>query len=135
MLRRSLLLSLLGCTAPALGCEEGVVLSERLQVDNPADFYLVEIQRAHGDNLVGTVLRSFGGVLAPGRTLSIQFTQSGIADSDCAVEFSAGQRYLLKGRLSGGALQVSRYNSHNIPEQHERFASYLRDIEAATATE
>jgi hypothetical protein len=120
-------LSVIAC--PALACEVGVV-SEHLAVDAAADYYLVAIKRAHGDNLIGTVERSFGGVLAAGQTLSIQFVENELADSVCPVEFSAGQTYLLKARVAGGALQISRFNIHNIPTDHARFQTYIEDIES-----
>ena len=112
-------------------CEQEVVYSEHLNVDSAGNYYLVEIKRAHGDNLVGTVERSFGSGLSRGQTVSIQFVQSELADAVCAMEFAVGQTYLLKARLLGGALQISRYNSHNIAEDHERFSTYVRDIESA----
>jgi hypothetical protein len=115
---------------PVFACEAGVV-SEHLAVANVADFYLVEIKRAHGDNLIGTVERSFGDLLAPGQTLSIQFVETDLPGAVCPMEFSVGQTYVLKARLVGGALQISRFNSHNIPADHARFATYLQDIEAA----
>lgn len=114
---------------PALACEEGVV-SEHLAVDDAANYYLVEIKRSHGDNLIGTVNRSFGAVLAPGQTLSIQFVETALADAVCPMEFSVGQTYLLRARVAGGALQISRFNSHNVPADHARFQTYVADIEA-----
>src|SRR5262245_45937300 len=94
-MRRTLKLALLLIIAPlrTLACEPGVV-SEHLTVDDVADYYLVEVKRAHGDNLIGTINRSFGGVLAPGQTLSIQFVENELADSVCPLEFSVGQTYL-----------------------------------------
>ena len=112
-------------------CEQEVVYSEHLNVDSAGNYYLVEIKRAHGDNLVGTVERSFGSGLSRGQTVSIQFVQSELADAVCAMEFAVGQTYLLRARLRGGALQISRYNSHNIAEDHERFGTSVRDIESA----
>ena len=124
---------LLAMPCEAFACEQTVVLSERLQVDDPGAYYLVRIQRAHGDNLVGTITRSFGGTVAAGQTVSIQSTQDALADATCALEFSSGKTYLLKTQVRGGALQISRYNSHNVAADHERFATYVRDIETAAA--
>ncbi len=113
----------------AFACEPGVV-SEHLAVDDAANYFLVEVKRAHGANLVGTVNRSFGEVLAPGHTLSIQFVENELPGAVCAMEFSVGQTYLLKARVAGGALQISRFNSHNVPADHARFQTYVEDIEA-----
>jgi hypothetical protein len=123
-------LALLLAAPAAFACEEEVVYSEHLAVDSAANYYLVAIKRAHGDNLIGTIERSFGDVLAPGQTLSIQFAESGLADAVCPMDFSAGQTYLLRAHPAGGALQISRFNSHNIPADHERFQTYVHDIEA-----
>jgi hypothetical protein len=114
---------------PAFACEPGVV-SEHLAVDDAANYFLVEVKRAHGDNLVGTVNRSFGEVFAPGHTLSIQFVEDELAGAVCPLEFTVGHTYLLKARVAGGALQISRFNSHNIPADHARFQIYISDIEA-----
>ena len=102
-------------------------------VVDPADYYLVEIRRAHGANLVGTIRRAFGGQLAPGRTVLIQLVEEGLADAGCALEFAAGESWLLHASVAGSALRVSRFNSHNVPSGHERFAGYLDDIEKAAA--
>jgi hypothetical protein len=116
-------------SAPA--CEQEVVLSEHLNVDRASSYYLVEIRRAHGDNLVGTIQRSFVGGLPAGRTVSIQFAQNELADAICPMDFVVGQSYLLKAQARGGALQTSRFNSHNVPAEHERFGTYVQDIESA----
>ena len=126
-------LSLLVVSVSALACEEGVVLSEHLQVDDAATYYVVDIQRAHGDNLVATVRRSFGGPWLPGQTVTIQFEQQGLADAGCVLDANAGETWLLKARSSGGALRVSPFDSRNLPEKHERFSTYVADVEAAAA--
>jgi len=125
-------LLLLASSFPILACEQEVVFSEHLKVDSASNYFLVDIQRAHGDNLVGTISRSFGGALVSGQTVSIQLTaQNELADAICAMEFAVGQTYLLKARVTGGAFQISRFNSHNIPADHERFQTYVQDIESA----
>ena len=114
-------------------CEEEVVYAEHLTVDSTDNYYLVAIKRAHGDNLVGTIERAFGGTLAAGQTLSIQFNETALVDAACAMEFTVGKTYLLRARPVGGALQISRFDSNNIPADHARFATYVRDIEATPA--
>jgi hypothetical protein len=121
---------LLSTPAAVFACEEEIVYSEHLAVDSVDNYYLVTIKRAHGDNLIGTIERSFGGVLAPGQTLSIQFAEAGLPEAVCPMEFSVGKTYLLRARPAGGALQISRFNSHNIQAGHERFQTYVHDIEA-----
>lgn len=117
----------------AVACEQAVVFSEHLIVSDARDYYLVEIRRAHGDNMVGTIARPFGGALSSGETVSIQFTQSHdeLADAVCPMQFNVGQTYLLKAGTQGGALQISRFNSHNVADDHERFQVYVHDIIAA----
>lgn len=127
------LLSLPFIPVAALACEQSVVLSEHLQVDDAAAYYVVEIQRAHGDNLVATVRRNFGGPWLVGQTVMIQFEQQGLADSGCALDANVGETWLLKARSSGGALRVSPYDSRNVPVNHERFSTYVSDVEAAAA--
>lgn len=127
------LLSLLFVPVSALACEQSVVLSEHLQVDDAADYYVVEVQRAHGDNLVATVRGSFGGSWLVGQTVTIQFEQQGLADTRCVLDANAGETWLLKVRSSGGALRVSPYDSRNVPENHERFSTYVSDVEAAAS--
>ena len=127
------LLSLFFVPVSALACEQGVVLSEHLQVDDASAYYVVEVQRAHGDNLVATVRRSFGGPWLPGQTVTIQFEQQGLADAGCSLDAKTGETWLLKARSSGGALRVSPFDSRNLPESHERFSTYVADVEAAAA--
>ncbi|HEY0963562.1 MAG TPA: hypothetical protein VGE56_00265 [Rhodocyclaceae bacterium] len=129
----TLLVLLLAAPASALACEQRAVLPEHLQVDDAAHFYVVAIRRAHGANLVATVQRSFGGAWSPGQTVTIQFEQQGLPDAVCELEARGGETWLLNLRPVGGALRVSPFDSRNVPHNHERFATWVRDIEAAVS--
>lgn len=119
---------LLALPLAASACEP-MVVPEHLGVDSASNYYLVEIKRAHGANLVGTVNRSFGGTVSAGQTVSIQSAEHELAHAICPLDFAVGQTYLLRARYRGGALEISRFNGLNIPADHERFATWVQDLE------
>lgn len=132
-MRVAVFVSLLGAAVRAFACEQGAVLAEHLEVDDAGSYYVVNVQRAHGDNLIATIVRSFGGAWLPGQTVTIQIAQLGLAAAVCPLDAREGETWLLKTRSAGGALQISPFDIHNLRADHERFATYVRDIEAAAA--
>jgi len=117
---------------PALACKELVRFPEHLTVSTEAErssYFVVVVQRAASDGFAVLVKQSFGGPLAPGTAATIQFTQAEEPHAVCPIDVRPGETYLFRGAVHGASIEVSRYNWLNVPATHERFATYVRDLQ------
>src|SRR6185295_11990149 len=122
--------------APALACKQLVRFPEHLAGTFPnwPDAYrVVEIVEAHDDRIVGRTTKSLGARTHKAEEITFYFQPDEEAHAVCATPFEVGETYLIFSVAKGNRLEISRFNWMNVPKDHVKFKTYVKDIERASA--
>jgi hypothetical protein len=127
---------LLFAAAPSFACRELVQFAAHLTGDSPEwmrFFHVVTILDVRSDRLVGRIDNTFGDRSFLGSTVDLPFISDEEPHAVCPVRYTVGTTFLVYSSNSVPPFTISRFNGYNIPQTHEKFATYVNDLEQASA--
>ena len=117
---------------PANACKVLVRFPDHLDFNREVSSrsYVVEIIAHHDKGYVGRVKQSFGGVFEVDKPVVVRFVENEEAHAICPITIAPGSTYLLIGAQPDTDLVISKFNWLNVPSTHERFSTYVHDLES-----
>ena len=122
--------------APVFACRMLVQFPEHLtgvSPDWPDAYRVVTISESHADRIVGRIAMNIGSDAVKGQMITFYFRPDEEAHAVCATPFEIGKTYLVHSTVEGQRREISRFNWKNVPESHEKFSTYVRDLKTASA--
>jgi hypothetical protein len=124
------------CFGPdARACRELVKFDEHLASASSHGFKSYRVARVlevHPNHILVDVQKRFDGLAIGSHPVTLRFIPNEEAHAICPTRFKAGGRYLIHVVNQDGQHWISRFNGYDIPDDHERFAGYVRDLEGAS---
>lgn len=133
---RALVVLLTLAATPAFACKQLARFPEHLAgtSSNWLDAYrVVEIVEAREDRIVGRIAISFGGGVEKGQVITFYFLRDEEAHAICQTPFEVGETYLVFSTVEGHRREISRFNWMNVSGKHEKFRTYVEDLQRASA--
>jgi hypothetical protein len=122
--------------SPAFACRELVKFNAHLTGDTPEwtrFYHVITILDVRSDRLVGRIDKTFGDRSLVGRTVDLPFLPDEEPHAVCPVPYTVGTMFLVYSSNPVPPFTISRFNGYNIPQTHEKFPTYVNDLEEASA--
>jgi hypothetical protein len=122
-------------SAPVFACKQLVQFPEHLTGNsaNWSDAYrVVEIDQAYDDRIVGHIANNLGAEPIEKKVVFF-YLPNEEAHAICETRFNIGETYLVFSTTRGHRREISRFNWMNVPKSHERFETYVEDLQRASA--